>query len=467
METRFRTIAESSRAMLFARVALVGLIVVLASRSALGQGSFSPWQPWPSVPVHQVHLPNDKILFWAYNGPSAWTWDVGTPTGFTSVPLCNVNIFCSGHAGLANGNILVAGGLFITNSQVFDISTTPGTWQPKQPMTATRFYPTLTTLGDGKIIAISGAGASADIPEIYDPIANTWTQLPNAQLPLPIFPFMFLLPNGKLFFAGPLTVTGTLDIPTQSWSVVATSANDGASAVMFAPGKVMKCGGFAVATKTTETIDLTVATPVWTLAQNMAFERLDHSLTILPDGKVFAAGGHDSTGTGVLPTEIFNPQTGTWTTTASLSIPRQYHSTSILVRDGRVVVGGADGYASAEVFSPPYLSSGQRPSINSAPTQITYNQRFNVNWSSLANIAKVTLVRLGAITHSFDQNQRYMELAFQIIPPIGIDPTTGMMTGTMHVTAPSGGNVAPPGYYMLFLVDAQGAPSVGSYVKLN
>jgi WD40 repeat protein len=452
---------------LLSRTALAFIACAIVSRSALGQGSFTAPQPWPSVPVHQVHLPTDKILFWAYNGCSAWLWDVGTPLGFAEKPNMNANIFCSGHAGLANGNYLVAGGLFITSAQLFDLSTPPGNWVTLAPMTATRFYPTCTTLGDGKIIAISGSGSGADIPEVYDPATNTWTQLTGAQLSLPLYPFMFLLPDGKLFFAGPSTVSGILDIPSQTWTIGPTSANDGASAVMYGPGLVMKCGGFAAATATTETIDMTAATPVWTTVGSMAFARHDHSLTILPDGTVLAAGGHDATNTAVLPAEIWDPQTGNWTTVASLTIPRLYHSTSMLIRDGRVVVGGGDGYSSVEIYSPPYLGAGRRPQITSAPAQITYGQAFTVKWTAFANLVKVTLIRLGAVTHSFDQNQRYLELAFQIVPPIGIDPATGAMTGTLSAQPPSGGNLAPPGDYMLFLVDAQGVPSVGRYVRLN
>jgi hypothetical protein len=448
---------------------LVLLLALLAPGAASGQAVFDPWVFWTEVSVHQLHLPNDQILFWAYSGFSAWLWDPAAPVPFIEVPNLDSNTFCSGHAGLADGSYLVGGGIDLPTftsdaADIFDVSTNPGTWIPQATMAAERFYPTLTTLGDGRVIAIGGTGSF--VPEIFDPAANTWTPLPGALFAPGVYPFMFLLPDGRLFFSGPSTNTGTLDIGTQTWTFGIPSVNDGASAVMYAPGKVMKCGGFAVSNALTETIDMNAATPAWAPASNMAFERHDHSLTILPNGKVVAVGGHDSADVVVLPAEEFDPRTGTWTTTASLGIPRQYHSTSMLLRDGRVLVGGGDGFASVEIYNPDYVFAASRPAITSVTAQITYGQTFNLKWTAKSLIRRVTFVRLGAETHSFDQNQRFMDLASVQVGPIGATPG-GTFAGTLGVTAPANGNVAPPGYYMIFAVDQQGVPSVGEYVRIN
>lgn len=481
MEQRPKNILPVSATAL-AVVLLIGALIVPVPVLA---DSFQ-YQYWTGVPVHQIHLPNDHILLWGYSGYSAWVWDISFPLQIPHIekPNFTANVFCSGHAALANGNYVVIGGIDIPAGQftspateLFDISTTPGDWVSLPDMAAARFYPTATTLGDGRIIASGGAGTGADVPEIYDPSSNSWSTLPSsAQKNLGVYPFMFLLPDGNLFFAGPredpgpmganTTDTYTLDLATSTWNYIDTSANDGASAVMYEPGKIMKCGGFDSANNVTEIIDLNSASPMWTNppSGNMMFARHDHSLTILPDGTVLAAGGHPAIGT---PVEIWDPQTLTWTTKANLVIPRQYHSTSMLLRDGRVVVGGGDGFASVEFYSPDYLSAGNRPTINTVPSQINYNQPFIIKWGAFSNIAKVTLLRLGAETHSFDQNQRYMELTFTLTGPIGINIDTGAMAGSMQVQAPSTSNIAPPGYYMVFLVDNQGVPSVGEYVLLN
>lgn len=470
-------------------LALAVLLAVWLPASTAAQGTFTGYTFWTEVSVHQVHLPNDHILFWAYSGNSAWLWNTSQPFPLFEKPNPSANIFCGGHAGLADGSYLVAGGIqlpagpfHISAAELFDVVTTPpGTWASQNPMTATRFYPTLTTLGDGRVIAVGGTGTNNNTPEIFDRSTGAWTQLTSAVHPTDItsiiYPFMFLLPDGRLFHAGPQGPQGQttapfpsyiLDVNAQTWTPGAGSVNDGASAVMYEPGKIMKCGGFAVATTTTETIDMNGAGGPWQTVGSMAFERHDHSLTILPDGTVFAVGGHDSNDVWVLPAEIWDPQTGNWTTTGSLGIPRQYHSTSMLLRDGRVIVGGGDGFASVEFYNPPYLAggAGARPSITSVPGSITYSQSFNLKWIAKSIPARVTFIRLGAETHSFDQNQRFVELAFQVTGPIGTTPN-GVMIGTLTVTAPSGGNIAPPGYYMIFILDNQGVPSVGEYVKLN
>jgi hypothetical protein len=200
----------------------------------------------------------------------------------------------------------------------------------------------------------------------------------------------------------------------------------------------------------------------------MAFPRAYHVLTMLPDGTVLVTGGGRTTGQADLPNavyqaEIWSPTTETWTTMSSMQGPRLYHGTALLMPDARVFVsGGGRGYGyvapsdqlTAEYFSPPYLFKGARPTITSAPTQLPYNQAFNIQTPDAASISKVVLISLGSMTHAFNMNQRYVPLAY----------SAG--SNNLSVVAPANANLAPPGYYMLFLVNTNGVPSVAAIVKV-
>lgn len=418
------------------------------------------WEPpftWPLVGAHLVHQPNGEILTWGdYTGATAHTWDPVTNV-FTPVPNSH-NIFCSGHAGMADGRYMIAGGFFTNSAQIFDFYVSdPGTWVTATNLNFTRFYPTCTTLPDGRILTVSGYDNNGyvTVPEIYDPANNSWTVLNNANMQVELYPFDFLLPDGRIFYAGPSLATHALNVATQTWSFVANSVNDGGSAVMYAPGLVMKCGSYSGVSSTTEVINMNAAAPSWQTVGSMAYERHDHNLTILPDGTVLTTGGHDNTGP-VFAAELFHPSTNQWTTMASMVTPRQYHSTAQLLRDGRVVAAGADGYPSAEIFNPPYLFQGPRPVIYSAPSVIHYATRFRIQTFDADYIKQVNLVRLGAVTHSFDQNQRFVPLKFDV--DLSQDPPS------LVVRAPQRPTYAPPGAYMLFLINGSGVPSMGQYV---
>jgi hypothetical protein len=177
-------------------------------------------------------------------------------------------------------------------------------------------------------------------------------------------------------------------------------------------------------------------------------------------------GGPDSASTrvqnAILPAEIWSPTTETWRTVASLHGPRLYHSLALLMPDGRVLISGGgrvdDGAAPTdqlnnEFYSPPYLYKGARPTITSAPATVQAGHPFTVQTPDAARIAKVSLVRFGAVTHSFNTGQRYFPLSF----------TAG--AGARTVTAPAG-NVAAPGNYLLFILDTSGVPSVAAITHL-
>jgi hypothetical protein len=169
---------------------------------------------------------------------------------------------------------------------------------------------------------------------------------------------------------------------------------------------------------------------------------------------------------GVLPAELWNPATGTWTTVASSAVKRAYHTTAILLPDGRVLLAGsgdallADGtdapaQRTGELFSPPYLFKGARPTISSAPTPVAYGTTFSVGTPSPTAIAQVTWISLGSTTHAFDMNQRFMRLTFS------------RTSSAVRVRAPSSRNLAPPGYYMLFLLNGSKVPSIAKIIRLR
>ena len=197
----------------------------------------------------------------------------------------------------------------------------------------------------------------------------------------------------------------------------------------------------------------------------MAFARRHHNLTVLPTGEVLATGGvagtsFDDVSQPVRAAEIWSPGTGTgpgnWTTLSSNAVTRGYHGTSLLLPDGRVLNAGsgegagAPSEKNAEIFSPPYLFAGARPTISSAPASVGLKTTFRLGTPNAAAITKVSLIRLGAVTHAFDENQRFMRLSF-----------TADATG-LTVTAPTSSNRAPPGHYMVFILNGSGVPSVAT-----
>ncbi|HWM10432.1 MAG TPA: LamG-like jellyroll fold domain-containing protein, partial [Solirubrobacteraceae bacterium] len=279
--------------------------------------------------------------------------------------------------------------------------------------------------------------------------------------------------DGRLFDAGPERMTRTLNLSTGQWANVGMSPIDGMSAVMYRPGKILKSGTWSdpefpgrAASNRAARIDMTAGSPAWQEAAPMKYRRSYNTLTVLPDGKVLSTGGQNGTDgvdetTGVLPAEMWDPDTDTWKTMASSRRPRLYHSSAILLPDARVLLagGGAFGNArnekSGEIYSPPYLFKGPRPTVSGAPDAIHYGQAFDVDTPDASRIEKVSLVRMGSVTHNIDMDQRFMEL----------DAT--VQGDGLRIGGPSNANVAPPGYYMVFLVDDAGVPSTGQIVKLD
>ena len=436
---------------------------------------------WPTVGIHMMLLRTGEVLAWDA-GLTAHVWNP-TTGAFTSVPNNFTDLFCAGHTHLPDGRILVVGGhvgggvLGVPDVNIFDPLAL--NWTAAPPMAGRRWYPTATTLSDGRVLVTSGADGCFDcivpIPEIYDPQSNSWTQLTKANLAVPFYAYMFLLPDGRIVDAGAddeSVITRVLNVATQTWTTVEPVAVDGGSAAMYLPGKLIKSGSstdtpdtLTPASATTYVLDTTQSLPIWRQTPSMNYPRVFHTLTLLPDGNVLVTGGSriassSDTSLAVLEIEVWSPVTETWTTLASMQVPRLYHSTALLLPDARVLIAGSGrslgpDQLNAEIYSPPYLFNGPRPTITSAPATITYGAAFTAATPDALNIAKVSLIAPGAVTHTFDHNQRLVELQFQASP------------NGLTVQAPTNSGVAPPGYYMLFILDTNGVPSVASFVRLQ
>ncbi|HET9040556.1 MAG TPA: Ig-like domain-containing protein [Gemmatimonadales bacterium] len=440
-------------------------------------GSWSPVMSWPVVAVHLHLLPDGTVLSWGkFGDPQVWNPATGN---FTAVPSPAL-LFCAGHAFLPDGRLLVTGG-HISNDHglpaatLFDWRTR--SWSTGPAMSWGRWYPTSTTLPNGEVLTLAGRDESGTVvttPEVWL-TGGGWRKLTSAPLSLPYYPRAFVAPNGKVFVAGPAKMSHYLSTSGNgSWTNVGpmdADYRDYGGAVMYAPGKVLTMGGGgadsnSAPTATAEVIDLTSGSPAWRRVGSMAKARRHLNAVLLPTGDVLVTGGTSAAGFdnpagAVFAAELWNPGTEKWTTLASNQVIRMYHSTSILLPDGRVLhTGSGDGAGAAnernaEIFSPPYLFRGPRPEISSAPSTVSYGQTVAVGTPQASGIGKVTLIRLGSATHAFDENERLVPLAF----------TAGATS--LSVTMPATGNIAPPGHYMLFVVSTTGVPSVARIVQLR
>lgn len=434
-------------------------------------------QTWPTRAIHSTLLPDGRVLFFSYYSESLQPhiWDPVSNT-FSPTAASSYALFCAGHTSLADGRVFIAGGhiadfVGYQHASIYDPST--NTLKPAPDMNQGRWYPTATLLPNGDVLVVSGDVNSNStvntLPQVYSPATNTWRNLTSAQLSLPLYPLMFVAPNGKVFNAGASPTTRYMDTNgTGAWTSVAITKFGASGAwrsygpgVMYESGKILLIGGGDPPTASTEMIDLNAATPAWTSSGSMHFARRQHNAVILPDGKVFvvggsSAGGFDTSTAAVAQTEMWDPATGQFTVMASIAVYRGYHSTALLLPDGRVLsAGGNVGGPNAQIYSPPYLFAGARPVISSAPTSVGYGQSIFVATPDAASITRVSFIRLASVTHTFDQSARSMRLNF----------TQG--SGGLNVTMPANGNLAPPGYYMLFIVNGSGVPSVASIMHIS
>ncbi len=463
-------------------------------------GSWSPVYALPIIPIHVILLGDGRLLMWdsvGDNPTETYPFQTSTraailePESFDLIRVDNAgvhgtgyNIFCAGFAHLPDGTPFLAGGNRNINLEGLDVThffdEASNSWLLGPTMQeGNRWYPSVTPLANGEMLITSGGPGTHEVLST----SGTLRSLTDARWYMDLYPWLQAAPNGNAFYFGPGNEMAYIDT-AGTGSMTAVEPRDSlvrsyGSYAMYDIGKIVACGGGLSSNKTV-TIDIknpNIA-PIVTQPADMAFGRRQHNLTALPDGTVLATGGNSSGATlidmdaNVFAAELWDPTTQTWRTISSASEVRQYHSTAILLPDGRVFTGGGGlcatcfdvGYLQKnfEIFTPPYLykkdGSGDladRPVIDSAPSAVAYNDTFSVVTPDAANIKGAVLMRVSSVTHSVDFEQRRVPLKFS---------TDG---SGLTLAAPPNANIAPPGMYMLFLIDNNGVPSIARMISLQ
>ena len=459
-------------------------------------GYFDPPVPWPINGLHEILLPDGRVLNYGSNRgglQGAFIYDLWTPslgTGSNAhlvLPnTTNTDIFCSEQSMMwSTGQVLITGGdLTIQNTRNYSNNATT-IFSPKTNtiasaghMTYPRWYPSIVAMPNGDMVTLGGRrapGVPADTPEVYNP-ATGWRVLTGAYSATAFsnsssgwyYPRAFLKSNGAIFI---------LDAPGQMWSVTTggvgkiaqypgstASGNPLLPTVMYAPDKLLYLNNNAQAT----TVDYSGAT-----AQSMSAGPVDQmrfyaNATVMADGTVLVNGGSAVANRlpGDLKTLIWNPVTRAWTTGASAVKPRLYHSIALLLPDATVLTGagGSPGPVTnlnAEIYYPPYLylkdGSGRpapRPTLVSAPSAAVVGQTVTATVGPSDIIRRVTFVRTGSVTHTYNNDERFIDAAFA--------QTGHVVTATL----PANSSVMVPGYYMMF-VHQNGVPSVSRIILVT
>lgn len=461
-------------------------------------GQWSGVYEWPHIAVHAGLTPNGEVLTYdatpddftpvhdphtsPNNTTRATIWNPATNQHRDAANDNGNDLFCSGHTTLASGDYFAAGGTTGYNQEIhatniYDFRA--NSWLEGPTMAYPRWYPTASNLGNGDVIIAGGRGPLA---EVYNPATNSLRTLGNVPQLNTFWPFIMQSPNGRIIVAGGENQTSISFLDTTGQGSLTSSAygavnRSNGSFVVYGTGSMMVSGGSG-GLATADVIDMNTGAIQATSRMNLP--RFDHNTIALPDGSVLAVGGSQTTGlcggddaTSYAP-EQWNPATGEWQLLAAQQHPRQYHSTALLLPDGRVWSGG-QGYATnvstqqarcsyqnnAEIFSPPYLFNSDgtlatRPTIGSAPNAVQHGTSFVVETPDAGSLRSVAFVRLGTATHATNFSQRYVPLSYQVVDG-----------NQISVSAPANANIAPDGYYMLFLVNSSGVPSVAEMVQVR
>ena len=479
------------------------------------------WQsldPSPRKVVHGNLLSNGRVLLFAGAAESGEPlagngviWDPATDLR-SQVDLMD-DLFCAHQSFLPDGRLFVVGGDHMgehTNNHSWTFTPHPtnpasGSWARLGDMAFARWYPTSVRLGDGRVLAVSG-DMDVDfermvIPEVevFDGHGNWSTVGGAARFFRGLYPGLHLLPSGEIFYTrtswnaesepGTETAYLTLTGPNSGfWSDFGQQEfhdrSEGMSVMTIDTTvqpertRLYVFGGGQSSTeptdppfpgsnnKTAEVIEFngSLAGASWQRIADLNFGRTNLNAIALPTGKILIVGGESHGGrfspeNRVPQVETYDPATNAWTVGASLGRHRGYHTTIILLPDGRVLAaGGAEVFeGTMEIYSPAYLNQpgGTRPTITSAPAGVGYAGQFTINTPNAAQIESVSLLAPIAVTHQTDPAQRYIKL-----------PILARNNGSITTRTPAHGNIAPPGDYMLFVVQ-DGIPSVGRFMRIT
>ena len=364
-------------------------------------------------------------------------------------------------------------------------------------LTLARWYPSLIGLTDGRVLAVSGLNQFGNIingeNEIYTPATRTWTEEPGLRRTFPTYPALFLMPSGNLFYTsgdagfGSSTIgrtPGIWDLQNNSFKFVPGLQDpnevETSASVLLPPAQAQRymiIGGGGVgqspkSTARTAIADLSQPNPHWVAGPSLAQPTRYPNAVIAPNGEVIITGGsryyrgeHES---DIFECHAYNPQTGKLTSLAEPTVGRNYHSEGLLLPDGRIVTLGGnplfgdkadttEGFFEqrVEIYSPPYLYHGERPSITGGPSQLSRGGTAVFTTPHPEKITAAELIRPSAVTHVTDSEQRLIAL------------TLRREAGAIQVTIPTGSGLVPPGWYMLFVTNKEATPSVARWVHVS
>ena len=436
------------------------------------------------VAIHATLMHTDEVLFFQDVEGAAgtdrtsyvatWNWRTGVlrEAPFTSPR----DVFCAANNVLQDGRIFVSGGhdpntgkkqspIGVVETDIFD--PVARTWTRTAPLGQKRWYPTSVGLANGRTLVFGGTaspGVASTTVDEYDAATNTMRRLPTtANKNVGQYPRMHLMANGRVLRSGTSGSTSSFDPATNRWSNVSSmiygQRSHGVAALLSGSQIVLTAGGGSP-TRTAEVLDTSQASPRWRSTGSLTYARMLANTVVLPDGQVLILGGgaaFKSVGPVKIP-ELYNPTTGVWTPMAAHQGSRMYHATALLLPDARVLLAGQDSGPLArhgEIFSPPYLFRGARPTISTSPATVALGGQFTFTSPQASDLTRVVLIRGGSNTHEIDSDQRSVPLTF----------TTSGTTVTARV--PSSGNEIPKGYYMLFAVNRGGVPSVAPWIRVT
>jgi hypothetical protein len=455
------------------------------------KGTFGAQTAWPIIPIHVVLLPDGRVLSYGSDTTPVqsgyFVYDVWNPlfgtVGTSHQTLTNTtgtDIFCSSQIVLINGDVEMYGGDNLppeTNTQNQDVTlfdAGPDTLTHVGTLKRLRWYSSATVLPNANVYVQGGTGG-ADYPELRTGSGATTllTGAPTGNLSSG-YPKNFVGPDGLVFGVagnamyrvnpaanGSITNLGTF--PTDNNGGTATS-------VMFAPGRILQVGGgnTNAASRNASVIDINAPSPQVSALPQLQYGRHWGNGTVMADGRVLVSGGSavNNTNTGVAyTTEIFNPATNTWSTGATAARMRLYHSVSLLLPDATVLTGGGglpgpETNQNVEIYYPPYLFASDgtpavRPTITSATAATDAGTTLAIDTPDAASVTRVSLVKMGSVTHSVDMDQRFLDLSF-----------TRSGT-TLQASLPTNAYRTPPGYYMIFVLNAAGVPSEAKVVRID
>jgi galactose oxidase len=469
-------------------------------------GAWSAPIGFPIVPVSAAALPNNKVL--AFSAYSAYAFGGGTITATQTALLdleTNVvsqrtvaetghEMFCTGLATLADGRIVINGGLGPSNTTIYD--PTANTFVRGPQMSIARGYETTLSLSDGRAFTIGGAWSGvagvARNAEVMAPNGG-WSRLAGIPVNAIVaggvpgsggenYAYLFATSDGGIFHAGPSKQMNWFS--TLGQGSVTPAGNRGAdamdamngNAVMYDIGKILTIGGRLgiPATSRADVIDISRGPTLPVTVKGtpgLTWPRVHQNSVVLPDGKVMVIGGQQTNApftdnAAVFHPEFFDPATGKFAVMNPMAIPRNYHSVALLLSDARVFAGGgglcgtcATNHPDAEIFSPPYLFNTDgtlrtRPVINTAPRTAVPGTLVAVETNGA--VTQWVLVRNSTVTHSINSDQRRVPLTFT---------TQGATRYTLNIPADRG--IVVPGEYMLFAMNAAGTPSVAKFIRIN